>query len=1551
MKENKRSLIVVILLVMMVVGVGTFAWLSYRTNDTALVLTVGEIDSLKVTLKPYQINSPMTLTDSYEDEGVVYTNVQANNNASKKAKMKLFYSINSIDSKLITEDFKYTITKSTDGGNTYSLLYEGDFSEINDDNTVVILEEDVPGNSTYIYRVYAWLKNEDKDQSELQGTMFDAELRAEILGVSKIEAPALDDGLIPVILSDDATNGYKVTTTTANDPNWYNYEEQVWANAVLVKEEGTKTREENKVAGTEIDTNDILAYYVWIPRYAYKIWTTGLSTTGSEIPITIEWESANDDYRSGTQVDEYRTHPAFWWDKNGNDAVDSEETLNGIWVGKFETTGNATTPTVLPNMSPIKDQNISGQFQTSLKFAGGILSDGAILFNDDNSYGLSSDINSHMMKNSEFGAIAYLTHSQYGRCQGDNCEQIRINNYYDTAPMTGCGAVDASAEKSNVCSNAYSSGITEYPQSTTGNITGIFDMVGGTQEQVMAVYANSNGEIYSGESITDNSGFNGLIGNANYTDGIPFPTEKKYYDMYTSTNILKACNGGICYGHALSETEVWYNGMNFGIDDFWPWLTRSEYSGGNHDAESNGVDISLYSYWGESGTGVGVFRSILVDESVEEDGLIVKLSSQGDISYTTEKSVKVNIKATNGLASGASVKYGWSTSNSVLPQTFADATLDYSEGDTSVSFNAVGSELTGDYYLWVVPVQLTDVNETSLSDDIISNSTFKFDNTPPDITNMDMEFVFDDWTVYVEDTWTKKNVYAVPSTGQNDDSLKTPWGATDEGSGQVNYQISTDNETWVDYEYTNSGIYLMDSDGINKRYFRACDAIGNCSDYIVKFAKIDKTSPIGEVSTIINDSMVTATLSVNDNGSGLVDTYGWAFTTSSTCDSTVSFTDTNTLTYNFNLTSEGVHYVCARVQDAVGNVSYISSVAAGSYNTYDLSSSYETYVIPETGYYQLEVWGAQGGKANTILGGYGGYSTGTIQLTKGEKLYVYVGGKGKNGVNASNTSTAGGYNGGGQGYVGSTAYYVGGGGGATDIRYFGSTNPSTSDLVWNSELGLNSRIIVAGGGGGVSYLSSTAKTTAIGHGGGYVGVNAAGVTNGGTATAASGGTQTGVGEKGSKLGSFGDGADAGTSSSVAGGGGGWYGGNSHSYAGAGGSGYIGSSLLTAKYMYCYNCDTSSAVDTLTYSTTDDVSSTPIANYVKSGDGAAKITFLGTESSKIMVIGTADLKLEVTVFNIDNIASYCINQNSSDTSDCTWVSNTSTNFVTTSTYVNGQTYYVHIKDGDGNIYHSNSILLSVDFSESLFNYDGGNYTFIDEGNGNWNISFLGSGTLTLDADIEIDVFLVGGGGNGGTYDYKVDSAYGTGTNYYGGGGGGSAYTATYNGLSVSMGTYEITVASAQGTTKAFNKSAAGGKAGTHASGTGTYVEKGIGGVGKRKGGEGVSGGAYSSSQGWYSYTAGSGSNGEYAFGESTFRHAKGAGYKFAASGGGGAGTDGTTMKGVAGKGGTSGGGAGGAYQKNGTNAASNSGSGGGGAGGNGGSYGKGGSGIVIIRNAR
>lgn len=216
----------------------------------------------------------------------------------------------------------------------------------------------------------------------------------------------------------------------------------------------------------------------------------------------------------------------------------------------------------------------------------------------------------------------------------------------------------------------------------------------------------------------------------------------------------------------------------------------------------------------------------------------------------------------------------------------------------------------------------------------------------------------------------------------------------------------------------------------------------------------------------------------------------------------------------------------------------------------------QTYVIPSNGYYKLEAWGASGGLNyyNNNGGGaigQGGYTSGTTYMTKGTVLHIYVGQQGYNGSYPNYTS--GTFNGGGAGMKpGYTAdgHQGGAGGGASDIRLVGGA--------WNNTSGLRSRILVAGGGGGVGCAS---VLDPAGNGGGLNGGTSYNVQSSYTASTASGGTQTTGGSGYSpqynsvQTGLFGVGAYG--SQCGSGGGGGYYGGGSaYTAGGGGGSSYV-----------------------------------------------------------------------------------------------------------------------------------------------------------------------------------------------------------------------------------------------------------------------------------------------------------------------------------------------------------------------------------------------------------
>ena len=279
---------------------------------------------------------------------------------------------------------------------------------------------------------------------------------------------------------------------------------------------------------------------------------------------------------------------------------------------------------------------------------------------------------------------------------------------------------------------------------------------------------------------------------------------------------------------------------------------------------------------------------------------------------------------------------------------------------------------------------------------------------------------------------------------------------------------------------------------------------------------------------------------------------------------------------------------------------------------FDYTGGEQTFTAPVNGIYKLETWGAQGGSTGTCMGGYGGYSQGTIVLETGKNIYINVGGEGVGGLTW--VEKTGGYNGGGNSTINSdTNSYNASGGGATHIATVSGLLSTLSNKIY-------SILIVSGAGGGIGHNKAYGCLYRNGSGGGYRGTDSTLYKDEGAGKnfQGGGGSQTSTGNiifAGNSLdinisesNLYGFGAFGSGGSSFGGSGAGYYGGSSSGYYSGGGSGYIGNSLLTEKSMYCYNCEESTEVSTKTITTTC-VNSTPTENCAKQGNGYARITLI------------------------------------------------------------------------------------------------------------------------------------------------------------------------------------------------------------------------------------------------------------------------------------------------------------------------------------------------------
>ena len=287
-------------------------------------------------------------------------------------------------------------------------------------------------------------ENAQKEEQELLGQLdvyFEYDEQA---GVNK---PKLAEGMIPV-----KWNGTAWVKADENNTNfdWYQYDttNRKWANVVTVKETGTKTREQYQQAGVNevIAEEDIVGMFVWIPRYSYQI-TNGYHTNADGTgTIDIKFlKGTTDDYEGGTAQrnnksnEDFVVHPCFTnGATTGYNNGEYNRELTGIWVAKFEASSSTTTEenpnlgsnygggnnienqevTIRPNVTSWRYIEVSNIYTVCKK-----------LTQDGNMHGLGS-ADSHMMKNSEWGAIAYLTQSEYGNPQTSDSESGVWNNCY-----------------------------------------------------------------------------------------------------------------------------------------------------------------------------------------------------------------------------------------------------------------------------------------------------------------------------------------------------------------------------------------------------------------------------------------------------------------------------------------------------------------------------------------------------------------------------------------------------------------------------------------------------------------------------------------------------------------------------------------------------------------------------------------------------------------------------------------------------------------------------------------------------------------------------------------------------------------------------------------------------------------------------------------------------------------------------------------------------------------------------------------------------------------
>ena len=370
---------------------------------------------------------------------------------------------------------------------------------------------------------------------------------------SNANAPVLASNMIPVYYdgTDKAWKKADVKNKTMEN-RWYNYENHIWANAVTVKEANRQTYL-NANVGTPISMDDITTMWVWIPRFnavTPSNYNGGTKALPNAIDVTFvkQNETALDAFTFGT-----KQLSGFWYAKFelSHSTLASSSNSNNLGCTN-EACSNANGIIIKPSVKSLRYNSVSNFFFASRSME-----------QTGNSFGfVSTEVDTHMSKNNEWGAVAYLTQSIYGRCiNSTSCTEVGINN--NSTYITGIGA-EAGSSYTGATTNSYDTAF-GMRASTTGNIYGIYDMSGGAWDYVMGSYSKT-------------------IGSSGFTSST-FPNDK-YFNNYTTSSYQ---------GHALTETNGWYND-NFGIVvSSSPWFSRgSQYS--------NSTSAGVFSSYPQNGT-------------------------------------------------------------------------------------------------------------------------------------------------------------------------------------------------------------------------------------------------------------------------------------------------------------------------------------------------------------------------------------------------------------------------------------------------------------------------------------------------------------------------------------------------------------------------------------------------------------------------------------------------------------------------------------------------------------------------------------------------------------------------------------------------------------------------------------------------------------------------------------------------------------------------------------------------------------------------------------
>ena len=619
-KKKYINIALIFICIISVILIGTYAlklWSS--TENTELTFRIGEYTTESLICKSSEditISNIGPVFNYTKDGEIIPFKVLAS--SDNTSALNVNFNISTITDNLKVSSFKYVLMSSK-GNNTFEELTKGDFSNTSNNTQIPLISNNVLKETTY-YKLIIYIDGNIENPTSIQNGSITGSVEICATSIHKkmddsgANYPDLVEGLIPVVYNESTSNWVKADTETSKA--WYDYDNKKWANAVLVTDTNRATYQ-SATPGTTIAESDILAFYVWIPRYKYKVWninkvvgtdsynarTTGIDivfedkkeSTGT-ISCTYSYAAPSSDAGSPNETctgsnGDYYTHPAFTF---------GSDNIRGFWMGKFELTGSSSQLTILPNVSSLRSNTVSS-FNTLIQN----------MQASSNIYGLSTsrtNTDSHMLTNYEWGAVAYLTNSKYGRCTDGSCTEVTINNC--SSYITGIGADSVSASSSSTTctttANKYNAtkGILA---STTGNITGVYDMSGGAWEYTMGNSSSASG------SYTFNRSYSGFASSWYTTSTAKYLTT---YAKGSSETDQTAYNRGRL-GDATGEVVLTasYTGGWYGDYARFPYFSDSWSIRGGHYNHGTNAGVFYFSHTDGNSYANGSSRAVLVSVS------------------------------------------------------------------------------------------------------------------------------------------------------------------------------------------------------------------------------------------------------------------------------------------------------------------------------------------------------------------------------------------------------------------------------------------------------------------------------------------------------------------------------------------------------------------------------------------------------------------------------------------------------------------------------------------------------------------------------------------------------------------------------------------------------------------------------------------------------------------------------------------------------------------------------------------------------------------------